>query len=39
MVRDFHQRQTGDAEELRFGPTQLHENRLAQSHRRLPALL
>jgi hypothetical protein len=39
MVRDFYQRQTGDPEEFRFGPTQLHENRLAQCHRRLAALL
>jgi hypothetical protein len=39
MMRDFHQRQAGDPEELRFGPTQLHENRLAQSNRRFTALL
>ena len=39
MVGDFHQRQTGDAEELRFGSTQCHKNRLAQSDRRLTMLL
>ena len=39
MMGDFHQRQTGDAEELRFGSTQFHKNRLAQSDRRLTMLL
>lgn len=39
MVRDFHERQTGNPEELGFSPTQLHEDRLAQGHRRLTALL
>ena len=39
MMRDFHQWQAGDSEELRFSPTQFHKNRLAQGHRRLSALL
>jgi hypothetical protein len=39
MVRDFHKRQTGDPKEFRFGPAQLYENRLAQRHCRLAALL
>jgi hypothetical protein len=39
MVRDFHERQTGDPKELRFGPAQFHEDRLAQRHRRLAAFL
>src|SRR5688500_20141243 len=39
MVRDFHQSQTSDAEERCLGSAQLHEDRLAERHRRFAAVL
>jgi hypothetical protein len=39
MMGDLNQRQIGQAEKLRFGSAQLHENRLAQGYRRLAFLL
>ena len=39
MVRDFDQREFGNAEKFRLGPRQFHEDRLAERHRRLSLLL
>ena len=39
MMRDFYQRQFRQAEKLRFGARQLHEDRLAQRHGRFAFLL